>query len=345
MNNASSLQVYTLRNAHGSEVQILNFGATIISVKVPDRDGRVGEVTLGLPDPEGYLGEHPYLGGTIGRFANRIAEGRFSLDGKDYQLATNNGPNHLHGGKEGFNCQYWTGEWTEEREGRSVRLSRTSPEGEEHYPGTLNVQVSFSLSDDDVLAIEYRAETDAPTIINLTNHSYFNLTGDPSKDVLGHLVQIYADGFTPVDEHQIPLGDIRSVQGTPFDFRIPKSVGRDIDADDEQIRRGPGYDHNFALHGRKGDLEPAAWVYDPVSGRTMAVRTTEPGIQFYSGNFLDGTVEGRDGVPLQRRHALALETQHFPDSPNQPAFPSVVLRPGDVFHSVTTYAFGTLGGE
>jgi aldose 1-epimerase len=336
--------LYTLRNANGMEAKVTDFGAIVVSLTAPDRSGKLEDVVLGFDSLSGYETNNPYFGAVIGRYGNRIANGQFTLDGKTYTLAKNNGPNSLHGGNVGFNKVLWHAEPFRDQRGQGIVFTRTSPAGEEGYPGNLSVKVTYLLRDDDALEFDYEATTDAPTPVNLTQHSYFNLSGDPNGDILGHLVTINADAFTPVDSTLIPTGEIKSVAGTPFDFRSPHAIGERIDQDDPQLRLGPGYDHNFVLNRTDttyARLEPAATVYEPKSGRVMEVSTTEPGLQFYSGNFLDGTITGKGGVAYQRRSGFAMETQHFPDSPNQPSFPSTILRPGETYRSQTVYKFST----
>ncbi len=335
-----AISLYTLSNAKGMEVKIINFGAIVQSLKVPDRDGKPADVVLGFDTLDGYAAEHPYFGAVVGRYGNRIAKGKFSLDGKEHTLATNNPPNALHGGLKGFDKQVWTATPLEGDDAPGLRLQLVSPDGDQGYPGTLTVTVTYTLTDDNGLEIQYEAATDAPTVLNLTNHSYFNLNGAGNGDILGHLVMINADRFTPVDETLIPTGELRPVAGTPFDFNSPKPLGRDINEDDEQIKYGLGYDHNFVLKKETpGALTLAARVHSPESGRVMEVFTEEPGLQFYSGNFLDGTNKGKGGKVYQHRFGFCMETQHFPDSPNQPGFPSVVLRPGDKYATKTMYKF------
>lgn len=334
------VELFILTNAHGIQVRAITYGAIITSIRVPDRAGALGDIVHGFDDLEGYLTRHPYFGAIVGRYANRIAGGRFTLDGHTYSLATNNGPNHLHGGVNGFDRVLWKGEPLAGRVG--VRFTRTSPDGEEGYPGNLTVSVTYTLSDAGELAVEYEGTTDKATPINLSQHSYFNLAGHDAGSVLDHELTIHASRYTPVDEGLIPTGELAPVEGTPFDFRRPTAVGARIEAPHEQLVRGRGYDHNFVLDRRGAGLEPAARLVHRASGRTLEVRTTEPGLQFYSGNFLDGTVHGKGGVAYPRRSALCLETQHFPDSPNQPQFPSTILRPGATYRSHTVFAFGRL---
>jgi aldose 1-epimerase len=335
-----SVDLYTLTNASGMEVRAMTYGGIIVSLKVPDRDGQLGDVVLGYDSLDGYLKSSPYFGAIVGRYGNRIAKGKFTLDGEDYTLATNNGPNALHGGNKGFDKVVWKAESFEKDGGVGVVFSYTSPDGEEGYPGTLQAKVTYTLTDANELEFAYHAVTDKATPVNLTQHTYFNLAGDGSGDILGHELMLNASHFTPVDSTLIPTGEIRSVEGTPFDFRTPTAIGARIDADDEQIRFGGGYDHNFVLDRTTGSgLALAARVYEPTTGRVMDVTTTEPGVQFYSGNFLDGTITGKNGHVYGHRSGLCLETQHYPDSPNQSDFPSTILRPGEEYRSRTVYAF------
>jgi aldose 1-epimerase len=317
------------------EVGITNYGAIVTSIRVPDRSGAFADVVLGFDSLEGYLGKHPYFGAVVGRYGNRIAKGRFSLNGVEYTLARNNGENALHGGLKGFDKQVWTGR---EVPG-GVELQYVSKDGEEGYPGTLTATVKYTLTPENELKIEYLAVTDKPTVVNLTSHSYFNLAGEGQGDILGHQVTIHADRFTPVDAGLIPTGELRPVEGTPFDFRKPAAIGARIDQADEQLKRGGGYDHNFVLNSGGGAPAMAVRVVEPISGRVMEVLTDQPGVQFYTGNFLDGTIKGKGGKVYRRRYGFCLETQHFPDSPNQPAFPSVVLQPGEPMRSTTIYRF------
>jgi aldose 1-epimerase len=337
--DGTAIESFTLRNAHGIEVRAITYGAVIVSLRVPDRAGKFDDVVLGHDDLAGYLRQPSYFGAVVGRYGNRIAKGRFTLDGKTYTLATNNGPNHLHGGLKGFDKVVWKSESASTPDGASVTFRYTSPDGEEGYPGTLSARVTYTLTDRDELTFEYAATTDKPTVVNLTQHSYFNLTGGKT-DILGHQLTLDADRFTPVDATLIPTGKLAPVSGTPFDFRKPTAIGARIGQDDEQLRFGGGYDHNFVVNRTGEGLVHAARVVDPVSGRTLDIQTTEPGVQFYSGNFLDGTVTGKGGVVYKKRWALCLETQHFPDSPNQPTFPSTVLRPGQEYRSKTVLTFG-----
>ncbi len=338
---------YTLTNANGMQVSILTYGATVQSVMVPDRDGTMGNVALGFDNIEDYDTISPYFGSIVGRYANRIAEGTFTLDGETYELAINNDPNTLHGGDEGFDNQIWMAAEVESADGPAVAFSHTSPDGEEGYPGTLDVTVTYTLTDSDEIRIDYAATTDAPTVINLSNHTYFNLAGEGSGSIYDHELQLNASNYTPVDETLIPTGEIAPVAGTAFDFTTPHPIGERIrDASDEQIVIGLGYDHNFVLDRDAPDdtaMIPAAEVMDPASGRVMTVSTTEPGIQFYSGNFLNGAFGGPSAQTYRQGDGFCLETQHFPDSPNQPDFPTTELRPGEEFTSTTVYAFSTDG--
>lgn len=334
--DGQEVEVFTLTNANGLEVKAINYGGIITSLKTPDRNGAIADIVLGFDSIDGYLGDHPYFGGIIGRYGNRIANARFSIDKQDYQLAANNGRHHLHGGVRGFDKHVWTPEILGSN---AVRFSRMSPDGEEGYPGTLQVAVVYSLTNYNELIVEYQASTDLPTHVNLTQHSYFNLAGAGSGDILGHELMIAADRYTPVDETLIPTGEIASVEGTPLDFRTPTAIGARIDAAHPQIKNGQGYDHNWVLERRSDAPMLAARVVEPRSGRVMEVATTEPGIQFYAGNFLDGKITGKGGHVYGRRSGFCLETQHYPDSPNQPDFPTTMLRPGDTYSSRTVFKF------
>jgi aldose 1-epimerase len=347
MPDGDTVDVYTLTNPNGVELRAISYGGIILSLMVPDRNGEMADVVLGYDNLEGYLEETPYFGAIIGRYGNRIGGASFTLDGTTYPLAANDGPNHLHGGNVGFDKVLWDVEPFEGPDGVGLVFSRTSPDGEEGYPGALSVEVTYTLTDANELVFDYYATTDAPTPVNLTQHSYFNLGGPGSGDILGHVLMLNASRYTPVDAGLIPTGELAPVQGTPFDFTTTQTIGDRIDADDVQIQRGGGYDHNFVLDrgdAAEGGLVEAAMVLHPSSGRIMSVRTTEPGIQFYSGNFLDGTLIGKDGVAYQKRYGFCLETQHFPDSPNKASFPSTILRPGEEYRSRTVYGFSTIGG-
>jgi aldose 1-epimerase len=336
-----SVEAFTLVNAHGLELRAITYGGIIVSLKTPDRDGRMADIVLGFDTLAGYLTNAPYFGAIVGRYANRIARGRFTLDGTTYQLATNNGPNHLHGGVRGFDKVLWRGAPFHDDNGVGVALTHTSPDGDEGYPGSLTMRVAYTLTDRDTLVVDYAASTDRATPVNLTQHSYFNLAGGGVRDVLDHSLGIDADAYTPVDATLIPTGALAPVAGTPLDFRTPVAIGARIDRDDPQLRHGGGYDHNYVLRGGPGGgLAHAARLVEPTSGRTLDLYTTEPGLQLYSGNGLDGRLVGKGGQAYRRRFGVALETQHFPDSPNQPSFPSTILRPGSEYRSRTVFAFG-----
>jgi aldose 1-epimerase len=336
--DGTAVECYTLRNAHGFEADIITYGGTLVALRVPDRSGRLGDVVLGFPTLAPYLNEQqPYLGALVGRYANRIAGGRFALNGARYSLARNNGPNHLHGGPSGFHRKIWNAPQRASDAEPSLELRYVSPDGEEGYGGNLAVTVVYTLTDQNELRIDYTATTDADTVVNLTNHAYFNLAG--TGTILDHELQIFASQFIPIDATSIPLGDVRAVRGTPMDFTTPTPIGAQIAADDEQIRHGQGYDHTWVLDKQDDVLALAARLYDPSTGRVLDVFTTQPGVQFYSGNQLDGSFVGKGGQRYVQHSGLCLETQHFPDSPNQPQFPSTVLRAGDVYHQTTIYRF------
>ncbi len=330
---------YTLRNGHGMEADIITRGAVVTRLMVPDRSGTPGDVVLGFDTLEGYLKENPYFGAIVGRYGNRIAKGRFTLNGKTYTLATNNGPNSLHGGLKGFDKQIWTARPVTAADGQALELTYVSKDGEEGYPGTLTAKVTYTLSNDNALRIQYDLTTDKDTVANVTNHSYFNLAGQGAGDILSHEIMIDADRFTPVDATLIPTGELRPVAGTPFDFRKPVAIGARITAGDEQIKFGKGYDHNFVVNGAAGTLRQAVRVTEKASGRIMEVYTTEPGVQFYTGNFLDGSLKGKGGKVYNFRYGFCLETQHFPNSPNTPSFPTTVIKAGQHYTSETQYRF------
>jgi len=334
-------EIFTLFGDGGVTVRISNYGGVVVSVEAPGRDGKKADVVLGFKTLDEYAADKSFQGALIGRYGNRIAKGRFVLDGKTYVLATNNGPNHLHGGPGGFHKKVWGARVVPGPHGEALELTLLSPDNDEGYPGSLNAKVVYSLRPDNGLEIDYTATTSKPTVLNLTNHTYFNLAGEGSGDILGHEIQIDADQFTPVDATLIPTGELRAVKGTPLDFTKSTAIGARIDDAYEQMAKGGGYDHNFVLRGPAGKLRLAARVTEPKSGRVMEVLTTQPGLQFYSGNFMDGSYSGKAGKPYARRNGLCLETQHFPDSPNQPKFPSVVLRPGGTYHETTVYRFTT----
>lgn len=333
-----SIKKYTLSNKNGMKVEVINFGGIITSLTAPDRNGKYEDVVLGFTKPEGYFDGNPYyFGALIGRYGNRIANAKFTLDGKTYEINKNDGPNSLHGGKEGFHTRFWNIEVVKDAKFPTLKLSYTSADGEEGYPGKLTTTVFYMLTDDNALEISYEAETDKPTVVNLTQHSYFNLSGNFTKTITDHELQINADHFLPVNETLIPTGEQKAVKGTPFDFTVSKPIGKDISADDDQLKKGKGYDHNWILNGK--GLRSIAKVYHQGTGRSMEVFTDEPGVQFYSGNFLDGKFDTKTGGKNEFRTGFCLETQHFPDSPNQPSFPSTELKPGQKYHSKTIYKF------
>lgn len=338
--DGTAVELFTFSNANGIEVRAITYGGIIVSLRTPDRAGTLDDIVLGFDSLDRYVADSPYFGALIGRYGNRIARGQFALDGKTYTLARNNGPNALHGGPKGFHAVVWSGEPFTDARGTGVVFSYTSRDGEEGYPGTLHVKVTYLLDDRNRLSFIYEATTDAPTPVNLTQHSYFNLAGHDAGDILGHELQLNASRYTPVDATLIPTGALAPVEGTPLDFRTPTAIGARIASTDEQIVRGKGYDHNFVIDAGQGELPVAARLYEPRTGRTLEVSTSEPGIQFYSGNFLDGTLRGKGGVVYAQRTGLCLETQHFPDSPNQPSFPGTILRPGTTLRSTTVLTFG-----
>ena len=341
-------KLITLENAGGASVQITNFGGIVVSFNVPDKAGKMDSIVLGKQTLAEYEAGHPFFGAITGRYANRIAKGKFTLEGKDYSLAVNNGPNSLHGGKAGFDKKLWnlltTGEFSEaSRDSSHVILTYISPDGEEGYPGALRCEVSYSFNDGNELTIGYKATTDKPTVINLTNHSYFNLEGHGKGTILDHTAQIFADQYTDTDADLIPTGEIKSVEGTPLDFRKPTRIGDRIDQKDFlPLKYGAGYDHNFIIAGKPGSLRPAAKVTDPKSGRTLECLTTEPAVQLYTTNHMDKREKGRDGRTYEFRGAFCLETQHYPDSPNHPGFPSTVLKPGETYQHTTVYKAGVV---
>lgn len=335
------VSLYTLSNKSGMKVSITNYGGTITSIKVPDRNKHFDDVVLGFDNLEGYIATKSYFGATIGRYANRIANGTFRLDGKTYHIPTNEGTNALHGGTVGFNKRVWTAKEISTGHGQALELHYLSPDGEMGFPGDLSVTVRFSLNDKDELRIEYIATTDKPTVLNLTNHSYFNLSGQGNGTILHDKVMLAADQFTPVDKNLIPTGEIKSVKGTPFDFLKPTVIGSRIHEDNEQLKLAKGYDQNWVLNNKGDSMALAAKVEDPNSGRVLEVFTNQPGIQFYTGNQLDGSTHGKGGKAYPQFGALCLETQHFPDSPNHPNFPSTVLRPGQKFDRTTIFRFST----
>lgn len=330
---------WELRNESGAGITLMDLGATILTLEVPDREGKLADVNFGFDTAAPYLTDSPYFGAVVGRVGNRIAKGRFTLEGKEYQLPTNDGPNHLHGGTVGFDKLLWAGRRVETDNGPGVRFTLVSPDGDQGYPGQVTATVTYVWTADNRLIIDYGAETTKATPINLTQHAYFNLAGVDSKTVLDHTLKIDADRYLPVDPTLIPTGELAPVEGTPFDFRQAKPIGRDIGTDNPQLKIGKGYDHNWVLNG--SGMREVAVLAHPGSGRVMTISTTEPGLQFYSGNFLDGSVTGKGGNAYPFRSAVALETQHFPDSANQPAFPDSILRPGKPYSTRTILAFST----
>jgi len=331
--------LFTLRNAAGMEAKITNYGGIIVALSVPDKKGQFADVVLGFDTLEPYLGKHPHFGALTGRYANRIGGAKFKLNGQEVQVTANSGKNHIHGGVENFAKKVWKASDFRKGDSVGVEMRYTSPDGEEGFPGTLECLVTYTLKADNTLEIKYRATTDKATVVNLTNHSYFNLAGEGSGDVLGHEMMIASAEYTPTDDTLIPTGEIATVVGTPLEFNVPLKIGSRIDYDFKALVQGKGYDHNYVLRAGSG-LRLAAKVRDPKSGRVMTVTTTEPGVQFYTGNHLKG-VAGKSGHVYEKRHGFCLETQHYPDSPNQPAFPSVVLHPGDVYQSTTSFQFST----
>lgn len=330
------LTLFTCTNAHGLVLKITDYGATVVALETPDRDGKLANITLGFPTAEGYLQRHPYFGSTVGRYGNRIAGGKFSLEGKDFTLATNNGPNHLHGGKKGYDALVWKAEDLKSDDGVGIKFTLRSPDGDEGYPGNLDVVATYTLTNANELRIDYEARTDQPTVLNLTNHCYWNLGGAGAGKILDHELLVAADKYLPIDATSIPTGELAAVADTPFDFTKAAKIGARI----EELKQAPhetkGYDHCFVLRGQKGELELAARVTDAASGRVMEILTTEPGIQFYTGNFLDGSEAGNK---FEQHDAFCLETQHFPDSPNQPTFPTTRLNPDQTFKSTTVHRF------
>ena len=337
--------IYTLTNSDGAEVKITNYGGIVTSLRVPDRNGKLDDIVLGFDNLDAYLKGHPYFGAIIGRYGNRIAKGRFTLHGVEYKLAVNNGENHLHGGTKGFDKVVWNAKPRKVANGAALELTYLNKDGEEGYPGNLSVKVVYTLTNANELKIDYSATTDKDTVVNLTHHSYFNLAGQGNGDILNHRLFVNAARFTPTDAGSIPTGELRSVRGTPFDFTRATTIGARINQDYEQLRLGKGYDHNFVLNGKIGTLRRVARVSESTSGRAMEVWTTEPGMQLYSGNFLDGTLTGKDGKVYQQRYGFCLETQHYPDSPNKPKFPTTVLRKGDRYHTITIYKFSVRGAK
>ena len=336
--DGQAVQMYRLTNKNNASVHVTNYGGIITQLSVPDRDGKIGTIVLGFGTLDPYLAGHPYFGAIAGRVANRIAKGKFSIDGKEYSVPTNNGPNHLHGGNVGFDKRVWEAKTEETPEGPRIVLHYVSKDGEEGYPGTLDATVTYTFTHDNALRIDYKATTDKPTIVNLTQHSYFNLKGEGSDTIEDHVLTLNADRYTPVDDTAIPTGELAPVEGTPMDFRKPTKIGDRI----ATVGKNPtGYDHNYVVNGEAGKLRMAARVEEPKTGRVMEVLTTEPGVQLYTGNYLDGKLQGISKRPYVKHGGFCLETQHFPDAVNQPKFPSVVLRPGETYTSTTVYKFST----
>ena len=333
------VDLYTMTNSRGMEVRAMNYGGIIVSLRVPEKKGVLADVVLGFDTLDAYLNNKPYFGAIIGRYANRIANGKFTLNGAGYRLARNNGMNSLHGGLKGFDKVLWRGEQFENNQGIGVVFTYTSKNGEEGYPGNLKAKVTYTLTDQSELQIEYQATTDEATPVNLTNHSYFNLVSEGNGDILKHNLILNADRFTPVDSTLIPAGELRAVAGTPFDFTKPTAIGARIDTNNEQLAIAHGYDHNFVLSRKGSGLELAGRVHEPQTGRALEVYTTEPGVQFYTGNFLDGTITGKHGHAYNKHAGLCLETQHFPDSPNHSNFPWTILKPEQTYNSRTVYKF------
>ena len=338
MPDGTPIELFVLSNTNGMRAEIITYGGTVVSLTAPDRNGRYADVVLGMAGLQGYLGQTAYLGAIIGRYGNRIGQAQFTLEGKVCRLPRNNGEHTLHGGQHGFNKRVWAPGKVSTAEGEGLVLTYLSEDGEEGFPGNLLVKVVYVVSPENELRIDYTATTDQPTVVNLTNHSYFNLAGQGEGDILQHRVAISADRFTPVNAGLIPTGEIRTVRGTPFDFTKATAIGARIDQPDEQLRFGNGYDHNWVLPAGSG-LSKAAEVYEPRTGRILEVWTTEPGLQFYTGNFLDGSIRGKGGRVYGPRSGFCLETQHFPDSPNKPSFPSTELKPGLTYHTTTVYRF------
>lgn len=342
LDDGGKVTLYTLTNPSGAEARIINFGAIVVSLKVPDRQGKLRDVVLGYDDLAGYVKDKDFFGSTVGRYGNRIAAGKFTLDGKSYQLDVNNGPNHLHGGAHGFYKKLWKAEPVKGKDGPGVKLTYVSKDGEEGYPGTVTLTLTYTLTRENGLRLDYQGTTDKATVLNPTHHSYFNLSGDPKRTILDEELMIDADKTTPVGPGLIPTGKLADVAGTPMDFRKATKIGARVDAKDEQLELGKGYDHNWVLRGGAAKkARKVAELFDPTSGIVMQILTDQPGLQFYSGNFLNGTIHGKGGVAYQHRTALCLEAQLFPDAPNHPTFPSAVLRPGQTYKQTTVYQFST----
>jgi aldose 1-epimerase len=341
LEDGGKVTLFTLTNASGAEAKIINYGAAVVSLKVPDREGKLRDVTLGYDDLASYVKDKDFFGVTVGRYGNRIGAGKFTLDGKEVQLTINNGKNQLHGGPGGFFKKLWKGEVAKGKDGPGVKLTWVSKDGEEGYPGTLTIVVTYTLTKDNGLRIDYLATTDKPTVLNPTHHSYWNLSGDPNRSILEQELMIDADKTTPVDAGLIPTGKLADVEGTPFDFRKATKIGARIEAKDEQLTFGKGYDHNWVITKPSKKPRKIAELYDPFSGIVMSIVTDQPGLQFYSGNFLNGTIKGKGGIAYKHRTAVVLEAQNFPDAPNHANFPSSVLKPGKRYQQTTTYQFST----
>lgn len=339
--DGTNAQLYTLTNNNGLTAQLTDLGATLVALKTPDRDGNLADITVGYDTLDGWVNDRSYMGATVGRYGNRIANAQFNLDEKTYTLAANNGPHHLHGGAVGFNKKLWSAQTFETDNAAGARFIYVSPDGEEGYPGKLTCVVTYTLDDNDNLRIDFEAMTDAPTVVNLVHHTYWNLTGDPSNSILDHRLRLLADGFTPTDPTGIPNNGIQPVDGTPFDFTNATPIGQRINGDHPQLINGKGYDHSWAVNGKPGKLRTAAVVTEPTTGRVMTIQTDQPAIQFYTGNYMDGTSIGKDGTPHDHRTGFCLETQLFPDSPNQPELSSALLMPGQTYTHTMEHTFTT----
>lgn len=339
--DGTAVDLFTLRNARGAEATITTYGGIVVTLLMPDRNGRMGDIVLGYDNLQGYIDKTPYFGCLVGRYGNRIGDAKFTLDGTTYTLAKNDGPNSLHGGAKGFDKVVWSGRSVESKDGAALELTYLSRDGEEGFPGNLKVTAVYTLTNDNELKLDFSATTDKPTVCNLTHHSYFNLRGQGDGDILGHEIMINSARITPIDKTLITTGEYMPVEGTPFDFRKPAAIGARINESDTQLGYGPGYDHNWVIDKPAGQLGIQATVYESTTGRVLEVLSDEPGLQFYSGNFLDGTIKGKGGVVYQKRTGFCLEPQHYPDSPNKPQFPSVVLRPGQLYQNTIIYRFST----
>lgn len=339
--DGTAVDLFTLRNARGAEATITTYGGIVVTLLMQDRNGRMGDIVLGYDNLQGYIDKTPYFGCLVGRYGNRIGDAKFTLDGTTYTLAKNDGPNSLHGGARGFDKVVWSGRSVESKDGAALELTYLSRDGEEGFPGNLKVTAVYTLTNDNELKLDFSATTDKPTVCNLTHHSYFNLRGQGDGDILGHEIMINAARITPIDKTLITTGEYMPVEGTPFDFRKPAAIGARINESDTQLGYGPGYDHNWVIDKPAGQLGIQATVYESTTGRVLEVLSDEPGLQFYSGNFLDGTIKGKGGVVYQKRTGFCLEPQHYPDSPNKPQFPSVVLRPGQLYQNTIIYRFST----